>query len=114
MLHYKAEDRLEKRFISVVTSINPDSSSSIHRLLNGGLLRDVQTVEELPDILVLDGGRLLDEGSRLADGLNRVTLELQDITQVEPHEQQQKRTVPGQSARPSGSWSSQRSLRSAS
>ena len=29
---------------------------------NGGLLADIETVEELSDILVLDGGGLLDEG----------------------------------------------------
>lgn len=37
-----------------------------------GLLRDVETVQELSDILILDGGGLLDEGSRLRHGLDAV------------------------------------------
>jgi hypothetical protein len=42
-------------------------------LLHCGLLRDVETVEELSDILVLDGGRLLDEGCGLRDCLDGVS-----------------------------------------
>ena len=40
--------------------------------LDGGLLRHVEAVQELPDVLVLDGGGLLDEGGALADGLQVV------------------------------------------
>ncbi len=36
------------------------------------LLGDVQTVQELPDVLVLDRGGLLDERGGLADGLDGV------------------------------------------
>jgi len=42
-------------------------------LLDGRLLGDVEAVQELSDILVLDGGRLLDEGCRLRDGLQGVS-----------------------------------------
>ncbi|KAF8356885.1 lpd-7 [Pristionchus pacificus] len=41
---------------------------------DGGLLRHVDTVEELADILVLDGGRLLDAGSGLRDELDVVSV----------------------------------------
>ena len=41
--------------------------------LNGSLLGDVEAVQELSDVLVLDGGRLLDEGRGLRDGLQGVS-----------------------------------------
>ena len=40
---------------------------------HGGLLGDVHAVEELPDDLVLDGGRLLDEGGALGHRVRRVS-----------------------------------------
>ena len=42
-------------------------------LLDGGLLGDVDTVQELSDILVLDSGALLDSGSGLGHGLDVVS-----------------------------------------
>ena len=45
----------------------------ISRHGDGGLLGDVDAVQELSDILVLDGGALLDSGSGLGDGLNVVS-----------------------------------------
>ena len=44
-----------------------------------GFLGDVEAVEELPDVLVLHGGALLDEGCRLRDGLDTVAGENQLI-----------------------------------
>merc|ERR1719383_133832 len=43
--------------------------------LNMTSLRHVQTVQELSDILVLDGGRLLDESGALGHGLDAVSLD---------------------------------------
>ena len=40
---------------------------------DSSLLADVHPVQELPDILPLDGCGLLDEGSRLGHGLDAVT-----------------------------------------
>ncbi|GMT19707.1 hypothetical protein PFISCL1PPCAC_11004, partial [Pristionchus fissidentatus] len=42
---------------------------------DGGLLRDVDSVKELSDILVLDSGRLLDASSGLRDGLDVVSID---------------------------------------
>ena len=39
---------------------------------DGGLLRDVEPIKELPDVLVLHGGGLLDQGSRLRDSVDGV------------------------------------------
>ena len=39
---------------------------------DGGLLGDVEAVEELADVLVLDGRALLDEGGRLRHRLQAV------------------------------------------
>jgi len=50
-------------------------------LLHGRLLGDVEAVQELSNILVLDGGRLLDEGRRLRDSLQRVAVD--DLVSVE-------------------------------
>ena len=41
--------------------------------LDGGLLGDVDTVQELSDILVLDSSALLDSGSGLGDGFDVVS-----------------------------------------
>merc|ERR1719309_98094 len=41
---------------------------------NVSLLRNVDTIQELSDILVLNGGALLDSGSRLGHSLNAVAL----------------------------------------
>ena len=43
-------------------------------LLNSGLLRDVEAVKELSDILVLHRGRLLDQSSGLGHSLDGVAL----------------------------------------
>ncbi len=50
------------------------SLSLVVILDDSGLLADVETVEELSDILVLDGGGLLDEGRRLGHGLDGVAV----------------------------------------
>ena len=39
---------------------------------NCGLFGDVETVQKLSDVLVLDGGRLLDQGGGLRHGLDGV------------------------------------------
>ena len=39
---------------------------------NGGLLRDVEPIKELPDVFVLHGGGLLDQGSRLGHSIDGV------------------------------------------
>ena len=39
---------------------------------DGGLLRDVEPIKELPDVLVLHGGGLLDQSSRLRDSVDGV------------------------------------------
>ena len=39
---------------------------------DGGLLRDVEPIKELPDVLVLHGGGLLDQSSRLGDSVDGV------------------------------------------
>lgn len=44
---------------------------------NGSLLRDVETVQELTDILVLDSGGLLDASGRLGDGFDVVTVDVE-------------------------------------
>ena len=44
---------------------------------NGGLLRNIQTVQELTDILVLNSGWLLDTSGRLWDGLDIVAINVQ-------------------------------------
>ena len=41
--------------------------------IDSGLLGDVEPVEELPDVLVLHGGGLLDEGGGLGHGLDGIT-----------------------------------------
>ena len=43
-------------------------------LLNSGLLRDVEAVKELSDILVLHSGRLLDQSGGLGHSLDGVAL----------------------------------------
>jgi hypothetical protein len=53
---------------------NPLSFSLVVVLNDSGLLADVETVEELSDILVLDGGGLLDEGRGLGHGLDGVAV----------------------------------------
>ena len=40
---------------------------------DGSLFADIQTIQELSDVLVLDGGWLLDQGSALGDLLDVVT-----------------------------------------
>ena len=56
-------------------------------LLHRGLLGDVEAVKELPDILVLYRGRLLDEGGRLGHSLDGVALQRQQfVTQLEHKE----------------------------
>ena len=47
----------------------------ISGLLHCGLLGDVEAVKELPDILVLHCGGLLDEGRRLGHGLDGIALQ---------------------------------------
>ena len=44
---------------------------------DGGLLGDVEAVEELADVLVLDGRALLDEGGRLRHHLQTVPVQEQ-------------------------------------
>ena len=61
-------------FISAKTSKVKDDLG-ISGLLHCGLLGDVEAVKELPDILVLHGGRLLDEGRRLGHALDGVALQ---------------------------------------
>ena len=48
-------------------------------LLDSGLLRDVEAVKELSDILVLHSGRLLDQSRRLGHSLNGVALQRQTV-----------------------------------
>merc|ERR1712071_202529 len=81
-------------FISAKTS-KVKHDLGISGLLHCGLLGDVEAVKELPDILVLHGGRLLDEGGRLGHALDGVALDNQLIllilavlncdTRVHPH-----------------------------
>ena len=84
----------------------------ISGLLHSGLLRDVESVKELPDILVLNCGRLLDQSSGLRHGFDGVALETRvvnlitsvvlyfDCCKVE-------RYSPARSARPSATCCSQ-------
>jgi hypothetical protein len=53
---------------------NKNPLSLVVVLDDSGLLADVETVEELSDILVLDGGGLLDQGSGLGHGLDGVAV----------------------------------------
>lgn len=46
-------------------------------LIDGGLLGDVDAVQELSDILVLDSGALLDSSGGLGDGLNVVSRDVE-------------------------------------
>ena len=46
---------------------------------DGGLFRDVDTVQELSDILVLDSSALLDSGSGLGDGLDVVSRDVEFV-----------------------------------
>ena len=52
-------------FIFATTGPYQQDRYLIVALLNCRLLGDVETVQELSDILLLDRGRLLDEGGRL-------------------------------------------------
>ena len=65
-------------FISAKTS-KVKHDLGISGLLHCGLLGDVEAVKELPDILVLHCGGLLDEGRRLGHGLNGVALQKQPV-----------------------------------
>ena len=49
-------------------------------LLNSGLLRDIEAVKELSDILVLNSGRLLDQSGGLGHSLNGVALQRQIVS----------------------------------
>lgn len=76
-------------FLSFISHLSPSLSSRttyykknrcLFLLLHDRrLLRHVQTVQELTDILVSDGGRLLDEGSGQGNGFDVVTLQDQFV-----------------------------------
>lgn len=55
------------------------TSSLFLILYNGCLFRDIQAVQELTDILVFHGGRMLDQGGRKGNCLDIVTLENQFV-----------------------------------
>ena len=63
----------------VFNTLSPEKQNSSKRrhlvlaLNDDGLLRDVEAIEELADVLVLDGGGLLDEGGGLGDRVNVVS-----------------------------------------
>ena len=85
-------------------------------LLDSGLLRDVEAVKELSDILVLHRGRLLDQSRRLGHSLNGVALQRQTVSMTTWHISaiiaeiflySTNQSWPGQSAHPSGTCCSQ-------
>lgn len=59
--------------IGYISAIKCIDINNLKLLLNKALLRDVDTVQELTDILVADSGDLLDVSSRLGDILKRVS-----------------------------------------
>merc|ERR1719273_739777 len=69
----KHTSRTFHHFLITVSCQWISSYPSILWLDEGGGLRDVEAVQELPDVLVLDVSGLLDEGGGLRDGLHGVT-----------------------------------------
>ena len=81
-------------------------------LLHSGLLRDVESVKELPDILVLHCGRLLDQSSGLRHGFNGVALQTRVVNLITSEVLyfdycNVERYSPARSARPSATCCSQ-------
>ena len=67
---YLEEEKTDQTKIALTVSDLHEKVKLVLILHHGSLLRNVQTIQELPDVLIFDSGRLLDQSSGLTYRIN--------------------------------------------